>query len=129
MPLPRSVARFNKRFTNRFVEPLARRFRNFAVVHHEGRHSGNPYATPVNCFGCGDDIVVALTYGRRADWAQNVLAGPARIDLGGDIRQIVSAEVVGRDEAWPILPRLVRMALRILRVRDFLQLSVSAPLD
>lgn len=125
MPLPRSVARFNKRFTNRFAEPLARRFSNFAVVHHVGRRTGRPYKTPVNCFGAGDAFVVALTYGCRADWAQNVLGGPARLELAGNTRQIVSADVVGRDDAWPILPRLVRTALRILRVRDFLRLTLA----
>lgn len=128
MPLPRSVARFNKRFTNRLAEPLARRFSNFAVVHHRGRRSGRSYRTPVNCFGDDRSVVVALTYGVRADWVQNVLTGPATIELRGHTRPIAVAELVGRDETWASLPRLVRGALRILRIRDFLRLSLSAPM-
>jgi len=128
MPLPRSVARFNKRFTNRLAEPLARRFSNFAVVHHRGRRSGRPYLTPVNCFGDAPTVVVALTYGVQADWAQNVLTGPATIELRAHTHQITVAEVVGRDETWASLPRLVRCVLRVLGIRDFLRLSLSAPI-
>lgn len=127
MPLPRSVARFNKRFTNRFAEPLARRFSNFAVVHHQGRRTGRPFTTPVNCFGDEETLVVALTYGVHTDWARNVLSGPATIELRGHVRRVVAAEVVGREEAWALLPGLVRGALRIIGVRDFLRLSLSAP--
>jgi deazaflavin-dependent oxidoreductase (nitroreductase family) len=128
MPLPRSIARFNKRFTSRWAEPLARRFSNFAVVHHRGRRTGRSYATPVNCFGDNETVVVALTYGVGADWAQNVLRGPATLELRGRVRRIVAAELAGRDETWATLPRLVRVALRVLRVRDFLRLSLWAPI-
>ena len=128
MPLPRSVARFNKRFTNRFAEPLASRFSNFAMVHHQGRRTGRSYATPVNCFGDDEVVVVALTYGVRADWARNVLSGPATIEQRGTVRRISRAEVVGRHEAWASLPAPVRGALRVLGVRNFLRLSLSAPI-
>ena len=127
MPLPRSVARFNKRFTNRFAEPLASRFRDFAVVSHQGRRTGRSYTTPVNYFGDDEAVVVALTYGVRADWVRNVLSGPATINMKGDVRSITRAEVVGRQETWAILPAPVRGALRVLGVREFLQLSLSPP--
>ena len=86
MPLPRAVARFNKRVTNRFLEPIARRSSGFAVVHHVGRRSGREYTTPVNLFRLGDEgagvgdrsttdaAIVSLTYGPSADWVRNVLA-------------------------------------------------------
>lgn len=129
MPLPRGVARFNKRFTNRFAEPLARRFSNFAVVCHQGRRTGRSYRTPVNCFGDDEVVVIALTYGIQADWARNVLTGPATIELRGHTRRIAVAEIVGRDVTWTNLPRLVRGALRILGVRDFLRLSLAEPIS
>ena len=123
MPLPRAVARLNKRFTNRFLEPVARRSRGFAVVHHVGRRTGNAYRTPVNLFALGDDAVVSLTYGPSADWVQNVLAGSGEIEDRRGRTRIRSVEVVGREVAWPALPLVVRGALRVLRVRDFLRLS------
>jgi len=124
MSLPRWIARFNKRVTNRFAEPIARRFANFAVVHHVGRVSGRPYTTPVNWFGTPDNAFVALTYGPDADWAQNVLRGPAYLLTGGQGFEIVGVDQVHRAESWPYLPRLVRFVLRALRVHHFLRLRL-----
>lgn len=132
MPLPRAVALANKRFTNRFIEPVVSRFRGFAEVSHRGRTSGNAYRTPVVAFDLdapGDRVVVALTYGPGADWVRNVVAGPARIDLGHGERVIVSVGQVGRETAWPALPRTVRVALRILRVHDFLLIELEKERD
>jgi deazaflavin-dependent oxidoreductase (nitroreductase family) len=128
MPLPRSVARFNRRYTNRFIEPIAERSRGFAIIVHRGRSSGATYRTPVNVFRAGDDLLVALTYGPGADWVRNVLAGPGEVDLVGSERRITGVEVVGRDVAWPHLPWVVRGPLRVLGVHHFCRLSV-APFD
>lgn len=125
MPLPHVVARVNKRVTNRFIEPIARLSSGFAVVHHVGRRSGADYRTPVNVFGDGDDVLVALTYGPDADWFRNVLAGPAHLEQRRAIAPIRSVEVVGRVDAWPAIPRIVRGALRVLGVRDFARLRVG----
>ena len=126
MPLPRAVARFNKAVTNRYVEPLARRRRGFAVVHHRGRRSGRAYSTPVNLFPLGDDeAVVALTYGPVADWARNVLDGGGDVETVTGVRPITASSVVDRSVAWPVLPWFVRAALRVLRVRDFMRLSLG----
>ncbi len=124
MPLPHAIARFNKRVTNRFVEPIARRSSGFAVVHHVGRSSGAPYRTPVNVFDLHGDVIVALTYGRRADWIRNVLVGDAALERSGRQQPIASARVVGRAEVWPALPWFVRLALRVLGVREFARLSL-----
>jgi deazaflavin-dependent oxidoreductase (nitroreductase family) len=142
MPLPRVVARFNKQVTNRFLEPIARRSSGFAVVHHVGRRSGRAYTTPVNLFrvenvgdrdgdGVGEGVtaavVVSLTYGPSADWVRNVLAGGGTVETRTGTRLVEAATVVGRDVAWPALPSVVRAALRVLRVRDFLQLTLAPP--
>jgi len=125
MPLPRLVARFNKRVTNRFLEPIARRSSGFAVVGHIGRQSGQRYTTPVNLFALGDDAIVALTYGPGADWVLNVLASGGSVENGAGQREIEQVTVVGREEAWPVLPPAVRGALRVMRVQQFLRLSFS----
>ena len=44
------------------------------VVHHVGRRSGTPYATPVVPFPADDGFVIVLPYGTRPDWVRNVLA-------------------------------------------------------
>ena len=73
MPLPRWVALLNKRYTNRFVEPIIRRFRRFAVIHHAGRSTGLPYRAAVYVYRDGQSFFVTLTYGSGADWVRNVL--------------------------------------------------------
>ncbi len=125
MPLPHWVARFNRRFTNRFIEPVARVSSGFAVVHHLGRSSGTPYTTPVNVFDADGHLLVALTYGPSADWFRNVQSGPASIERAGQVHRITAARVIARDEAWPHLPSFVRFALRILTVHDFALLTTS----
>ena len=128
VPLPRWVARFNKRVTNRFMEPLARRFSNFAVVEHRGRTSGLVYRTPINLFEQDGRFIAALTYGPGADWVRNVLAGGGSVEIRGEVRPISAANVVDRATAWPALPLIVRFALRVLRVVDFLALEPE-PID
>ena len=126
MPLPRWVARFNKRFTNRFIEPVARRFSNFAIVEHRGRRSDRVYRTPINLFARDDHFIAALTYGPEADWVRNVLAGGGTVEIRGEIRAISAATVIDRAAVWPALPRVVRLALRVLRVSDFLALETES---
>jgi len=121
MPLPRWVALANKRFTNRLIEPIMRRFRFYAVIHHRGRITGTFYRTPVYLFTNGEVSYVALTYGSNTDWLRNVLAGGGFCEARGQTRALTDIEVVGRDQAWDHLPRHVRVFLRSLRVEDFLR--------
>ena len=72
MPLPRSVARFNRHATNRVLGPLAHFLPHFGVVIHRGRRSGREYRTPVNVFRRRGELLVALTYGPESDWVRNV---------------------------------------------------------
>lgn len=129
MPLPRAIARLNRRYTNRFIEPVVRRSAGFATVHHVGRRSGHPHRTPVNVFDLDGDVIVALTYGPSADWVQNVRAGPAHLVRRGTSLTVVATTMVGRETAWPALPAIARGALRILRVRDFARLRVEPSND
>lgn len=127
MPLPRIIARLNKRYTNRFIEPVVSRFAGFAIVTHQGRHSGNTYRTPIFVFEADgqNTLVAALTYGPSADWVQNVQQHGGAIDYCGSTRTIDAASVVRRPEAGAQLPTAVEIWLRLLRVTDFMRLDVS----
>jgi deazaflavin-dependent oxidoreductase (nitroreductase family) len=120
--LGRRVARFNRCFTNRLTRPLARWLPGFGVVIHAGRKSHRRYSTPVNLFSDADGYVIALTYGTQSDWVKNVLAsGSCELITGGRCYELTAE--IRHDEQQRLVPRLVRVPLRLLRVTDFMHLS------
>lgn len=125
MPLPRSVARVNRRVTNRLLGGLARRLPGFAVVIHVGRRSRRQYRTPVNVFRRGDRFVIALTYGSNADWVRNVVAsGGCTLETRGRTLHL-SRPRLFHDARRYAVPAPVRRILGIVDVHDFLELTVD----
>ncbi|HEY5629673.1 MAG TPA: hypothetical protein VIR16_09200 [Candidatus Limnocylindrales bacterium] len=45
-----------------------------SIIRHRGRVSGSEYETPIGVVPDGEDFLVALPYGTRAQWLRNVLA-------------------------------------------------------
>ncbi len=123
MPLPKGLARFNLKVTNRITGPFANRLPGFAVVHHTGRKSGIERTTPVNMFRDGDRYVIPLTYGRDSQWVKNVLAA-GELDLAtrGKRVRLDDPRVVqdGR------VPAPVRAILNALDVTDYVVALPSA---
>jgi deazaflavin-dependent oxidoreductase (nitroreductase family) len=122
------LARFNRRVTNRVLPLLLRDFPGFAIVNHAGRTSGRRYRTPVLLFERDGRFVVALTYGPVTDWVQNVLAAGGCVVEQRDRLLELGSPRLYRDPARHSLPSLVRAALRLLGVVDFLEL-VCLPRD
>lgn len=124
-PLPRRLARANKRLLNKVLRHAAPRLPGFALLTHRGRTSGRAYTIPVNVFERDGRYVFALTYGARTDWVRNVLAAggccivtrgrrieltdprlegdPARLWAPPVVRQILG--VVHADETLVLVPR------------------------
>jgi deazaflavin-dependent oxidoreductase (nitroreductase family) len=120
MPLPKRLARFNLRVTNRVLGPLAERLPGFGIVIHVGRRSGVVHRTPVNLFRRGDRYVIALTYGADSQWVRNVLAaGGFDMEIRGRRVHLTAPEIV-HDEAARLVPAAVRPVLRAASVSDFL---------
>jgi deazaflavin-dependent oxidoreductase (nitroreductase family) len=125
MPLPRSIARVNRRVTNRLLGGLATRLPGFGVVVHTGRRSRRQYRTPVNVFRRGDRFTIALTYGSNADWVRNVLAED-RCTLESRGRTLrLSRPHLYHDESRRSVPAPVRLVLGLVNVNDFLELTVD----
>src|SRR5689334_20849731 len=126
MPLPRSVARFNRRVTNRVLGPLAPHLPRFAVVVHRGRRSGRLHRTPVNVFARPGGCVVALTYGPGSDWVRNVLAeGGCRLETAGRTLRMTRPRLI-HDAERRSMSAPVRLILGLGDVTDFLDLTVDA---
>jgi deazaflavin-dependent oxidoreductase (nitroreductase family) len=123
MPLPRSIARANRRVTNHLLGGLARRLPGFGIVVHTGRRSRRQYRTPVNVFRRGDRYVIALTYGSNADWVRNVLADDGcTLETRGQTLRL-SRPRLFHDESRRHVPAPVRLILGIVNVSDFLELT------
>lgn len=119
MPIPRAVARFNRRVTNPVALRIAVYPPGFGVVEHRGRRSGRPYRTPVNVFRRPGGFEFALTYG-EGDWVRNVMAaGEADLVTRGRRHRIVHPAVVVVPGLTG-LPVPARWILRLLHVDELL---------
>jgi hypothetical protein len=77
----------------------------------------------VNVFRTDHGFLVALTYG-RTDWLRNVLAAKGcELEHRGRVYRLTAPRVVGRVEAGAAIPSLVRFALDLIRVEEFVHLA------
>ena len=119
MPLSRSLAEFNKKYSNRVTRRFAAVLPGFGIITHRGRKSGRSYSNPVNVFRRPGGFVFALTYG-QGDWVKNVLAAG-----GGDLHtrgrdHHVTNPRVERDPSCAAMPVGVRTILGLLHVDEFM---------
>ncbi|MBX7266155.1 nitroreductase family deazaflavin-dependent oxidoreductase [Micromonospora sp. Llam7] len=121
MPLPRWLARINKRVVNpreirRGVRP---------VLTHLGRSSGRIYQTPLDAHPLPDGYLFLPLYGPRTDWVRNVLAaGTARLTVGGEQVQLDSPRMVRKQEVWPLLPAGTRAPPGISNDSELLRMDL-----
>jgi deazaflavin-dependent oxidoreductase (nitroreductase family) len=121
--LTRIVARLNRVGLNRLTKLIFPWLPGFGVVVHRGRRSGRTYRTPVNVFRTPHGYVIALTYGRSADWVQNVTAaGGCELVTRGRRLPVIAPRVFADDHRRDIRP-VERQVLRLFGVRDFLELQ------
>ena len=119
MPLPRSLARFNRVALNPVMRHFNAHVPGFGVVHHVGRRSGRPYLTPVNVFTRPGGFTIPLTYGRDSEWTHNVLAaGEADITRRGRVHHVTNPRLVAAEPE--LVPRAVAAILEQLDVDTFL---------
>jgi deazaflavin-dependent oxidoreductase (nitroreductase family) len=121
VPIPKAIARFNRRVTNPLVGRLAGWLPPLAIVVHRGRRSGREYRTPIMAFPRRGGVVIALTYGPDVDWVRNVVAaGRCRLIYRGREVSLARPRLVEMVEPPSMLPALVRVVLRLARVDHYL---------
>jgi deazaflavin-dependent oxidoreductase (nitroreductase family) len=123
MPLPKTLARFNRVVTNPILGHAAKRLPGFAIVTHVGRRSGREHHTPVNLFRAGDSYVIALTYGSDAQWVRNVCAAGACTVLTRGRRIALTDPRIVRDARRRHVPAPVRPVLAAIGVDEFMLLA------
>jgi deazaflavin-dependent oxidoreductase (nitroreductase family) len=100
------------------------------VICHRGRTSGRPYETPVGVVADDDGFVIALVYGTRTNWLQNVLAsGSATIVHEGRTWQVDRPEVVPMRTVLSLFTASDQQGFRVLRVDQALRVRRVAQID
>jgi deazaflavin-dependent oxidoreductase (nitroreductase family) len=124
MPLPKTLARFNRRVTNPFFRSFAGWLPPFAIAEHRGRRSGRRYETPICAFKRPEGWIIALTYGPQSDWVENVLAaGGCRLKARGRWHALSRPRLVEGAEWRRLLPPIPRTILAFNKVDLFLCLE------
>lgn len=119
----RALARFNRKVANPAIRPLAGWLPPLGLIRHRGRVTGRDHATPALVFRTQDGLVIGVVYGTDSDWVRNVLAaGGAEVRRLGTTRAYEQARFVG-GEGSRLIPAFVRVAFRLLGVRDFVALT------
>jgi len=118
----------------RVVNPLVLRFAGrrhmpvLGILHHRGRKTGRPYATPLGIRpAAAGGFVMPLTFGEAAGWYRNVrAAGSAVVTWRGADHSVAGPVIVGEAAALPAFPRYERLSLRLIGVRQFVWLRPAA---
>ncbi|HUO16287.1 MAG TPA: nitroreductase family deazaflavin-dependent oxidoreductase [Verrucomicrobiae bacterium] len=122
---PRWVAAFNLVVTNRFAGLFAGWMPGFGILTHVGRKSGRRFRNPVNVFPVSDGFLIALTYGPKSQWAQNILAaGHAELKTRGKYYHL-SAPVLQHDPSRRNFPFPVRLVLGAIGAQYFLRVHAQ----
>lgn len=98
----------------------------WGVVHHVGRKSGARYTVPVALVPVARDeiFLIGLPWGRRTNWAQNVLAaGGATLTWKGRDWTASNPRLVGPDEAVAVAKAPMRRLVGSGRFPAFLMLD------
>lgn len=99
MKLPRGLAHFNKKVTNRIQGSWAWLLPPWAVIVHKGRKSGRTFRTPVVASIGDGEIVVGIMYGTQSDWVRNLLAsGGGELVRRGQTYELSEPRVVAADD-------------------------------
>ncbi len=123
MPLPRLLARFNKRVLNKKQMTNGR----WSVLTHVGRNSGTTYKVPLESYPVEGGYVFVMMYGSRTDWVRNVLAsGTAKLHVDGADVELESPRVVEADEDWSVLPPDSEHPPKWARVHEYLRMDTAA---
>ncbi|HET8944744.1 MAG TPA: nitroreductase family deazaflavin-dependent oxidoreductase [Dehalococcoidia bacterium] len=124
MPLPRWLAKINKRVFN----PIEIRRGARPVLIHVGRSSGKTYRTPLDAHPLAGGYLFIPMYGSRSDWVRNVLAArAARLLLNGKEIELESPRIVKQRDVWPLLLTPAKPPPGISGDSELLQTDVCQP--
>jgi deazaflavin-dependent oxidoreductase (nitroreductase family) len=99
----------------------------FAILTHTGRKSGKLYQIPIIVVPVPNGFVIALTYGRKTDWYENVKAkGGCSLKWKRQELALTHPEFIDQPQGLQAFPALFRLGLKSMGIQDYLHLSLKA---
>lgn len=115
----------NKHVTNRLLIRISGKdLALFAILTHTGRKSGKLYQIPIIVVPVPDGFVIALTYGKKTDWYENVKArGGCSLRWKRRDYALTNPEFIDPQLGQQAFPAPFRAGLRLMGIQYYLRLS------
>jgi deazaflavin-dependent oxidoreductase (nitroreductase family) len=117
----------NKHLTNKLLIHISgRKFGHFAILSHVGRKSGKVYRIPIIAEPVENGFVIALTYGKKVDWFENVMAkGGCSLKWKNQEYHLIHPELIDPQRGLAAFPAIFRSGLRTMGIQYFLRLEIQ----
>jgi deazaflavin-dependent oxidoreductase (nitroreductase family) len=111
MVFPVWFEKFQIKYLNPALKPIARYIPGTATITHRGRTSGKPYETIVTTYRKGNVLAIALAHG-KTNWVKNVLAaGEADVHFTRRELHLVNPRILEAGSEAEGLPFMARVQL------------------
>ncbi len=115
----------NKYVTNKLLIHISgKSIGHFVILSHVGRKSGQLYRIPIIAEPMNNGFVIALTYGKKVDWCNNVLRmGNCSIRWKNKDYTLIHPEFIDKEVGLAAFPAIFRSGLRKMGIQYFLKLE------
>lgn len=118
MPLPRWLARFNRRFIN----PRTVRKESWPILTHRGRSSGVERRTPLDAAPVDGGFVFLINYdSTKTDWVLNTVAADAvTLRYEGEDVRLVNPRIISQAEAMALVGDRLKPPPAWMKIDEYL---------
>lgn len=122
MPVPRWVARMNKRIFN----PRELKKGKRPILAHVGRRSGATHRTPLDAHPIDGGFLFIPNYGPQSDWVLNILAsGSATLSKDGVEYSLTNPRLIDLDEARSLVADDVKVPPPLVKIDECLRMDIA----
>jgi len=117
----------NKHVTNKILIHISgKNFGHFSILSHVGRKSGKLYRIPIIAEPFNDGFVIALTYGKKVDWYENIKAkGGCSLFWKNKEYDLINPEFIDKEVGVMAFPSPMRSVLRVMGIEYCLSLAIQ----
>jgi len=115
----------NKYVTNKLLIHIAgKNLGLFAILSHIGRKSGKIYKIPIIVVPVQNGFVIALSYGKKTDWYENVKAkGGCSLTWKKREYDLINPEFIDQKQGMAAFPSLFRLGLSMMGIQYYLRFA------